>query len=178
MNTTTLRTTSAPAIGTYWPEQGGTYAGTIRGQNGQPDYHLIVASGQQENVEALAALDKPLEFGGYGKDIAGARSFADGAANTRAMLRDRISALREANIYEKQAYRHVLGMPCVLEESAGGVRSETAFFVVRIMRDGTSDLFATGRYLDRYEIQNETALLKERIVVCDSSRIDTLLAIR
>ena len=49
--------------------------------------------------------------------------------------------------------------------------------VVRIMRDGTSDLFATGRYLDRYEIQNETALLKERIVVCDSSRIDTLLAI-
>ena len=86
MNTTTLRTTSAPAIGTYWPEQGGTYAGTIRGQNGQPDYHLIVASGQQENVEALAALDKPLEFGGYGKDIAGARSFADGAANTRALL--------------------------------------------------------------------------------------------
>ncbi len=98
-------------------------------------------------------------------------------ANTRAMLRDRISALREANIYEKQAYRHVLGMPCVLDENAGGVRSETAFFVVRIMRDGTSDLFATGRYLDHYEIQNETALLKERIVVCDSSRIDTLLAI-
>jgi anthranilate 1,2-dioxygenase small subunit len=98
-------------------------------------------------------------------------------ANTRAMLRDRISALREANIYEKQAYRHVMGMPCVLDENAGGVRSETAFFVVRIMRDGTSDLFATGRYLDHYEIQNESALLKERIVVCDSSRIDTLLAI-
>ncbi len=98
-------------------------------------------------------------------------------ANTRAMLRDRISALREANIYEKQAYRHVLGMPCVLEENAGGARSETAFLVVRIMRDGKSDLFTTGRYLDHYEIRNEQALLKERIVVCDSSRIDTLLAI-
>ena len=38
-------------------------------------------------------------------------------------------------------------------------------------------LFATGRYLDLYRFENGAALLAERIVVCDSSRIDTLLAI-
>jgi anthranilate 1,2-dioxygenase small subunit len=98
-------------------------------------------------------------------------------ANTRAMLKDRVSALREANIYERQAYRHVFGMPCILDAGAQGVRSETSFMVARIMRDGRTDLFATGRYLDLYRIADGRALLAERVVACDSSRIDTLLAI-
>ncbi|MDB5571998.1 MAG: tphA [Hyphomicrobiales bacterium] len=98
-------------------------------------------------------------------------------ANSRGMLKDRISALREANIYEKQAYRHILGAPCVLGEDEKGVRSETPFMVARIMRDGSTMLFATGRYLDTYRIEDGAALLAERLVVCDSSRIDTLLAI-
>jgi anthranilate 1,2-dioxygenase small subunit len=98
-------------------------------------------------------------------------------ANNRRMLVDRVSALREANIYERHVYRHILGQPAVLEETDGGVRSETGFLVVRVMRDGTTDIFATGRYVDRYEIDGEVAKLAERIVVCDSSTTDTLLAL-
>ena len=30
-------------------------------------------------------------------------------ADSRGMLQDRVAALREANIYERQAYRHILG---------------------------------------------------------------------
>jgi len=98
-------------------------------------------------------------------------------ADSRAMLRDRVSALREANIYERQAYRHLVGLPAILGEADEAVRAETPFLVVRIMRDGTMDLFATGRYLDAL-VEEEGALrFRERIVVCDSSRIDTLLAI-
>jgi anthranilate 1,2-dioxygenase small subunit len=98
-------------------------------------------------------------------------------ANSRGMLIDRVSSLREANIYERHTYRHILGAPSVLEETEEGVRSETPFLVVRIMRDGEMDIFATGRYLDLYRIHNRDAKLTERIVVCDSSRIDTLLAL-
>jgi anthranilate 1,2-dioxygenase small subunit len=98
-------------------------------------------------------------------------------ATSRAMLIDRVSALREANIYERHAYRHILGAPVILGEERGRIRSETPFMVARIMRDGTTELFATGRYLDRYEAAGERLLLVERIVVCDSSRIDTLLAL-
>lgn len=98
-------------------------------------------------------------------------------ANSRGMLRDRVSSLREANIYERHTYRHILGMPSILEEKGGAVRSETAFLVARIMADGETEIFATGRYLDRYRIGEDGAKLGERIVVCDSSRIDTLLAL-
>jgi anthranilate 1,2-dioxygenase small subunit len=98
-------------------------------------------------------------------------------ANSKGMLRDRVSALREANIYERQSYRHILGQPSILHEGRGEVRSETSFLVARIVQDGDTDIFATGRYLDLYRIEEGKLRLNERIVVCDSSRIDTLMAL-
>lgn len=98
-------------------------------------------------------------------------------ADSRAALIDRVTALREANIYERHSYRHILGAPSILSESDSEVRSETSFLVVRIMRDGSTDLFECGRYLDTYLVDDKHVLLKERRVICDSSRIDTLLAI-
>ncbi|RTL56830.1 MAG: terephthalate 1,2-dioxygenase [Rhodocyclaceae bacterium] len=98
-------------------------------------------------------------------------------ADSRAALIDRITALREANIYERHSYRHILSAPVVLSEAAHEVVSETSFLLVRIMRDGVTDLFLSGRYQDKYCVENDRLLLSERIVVCDSSRIDTLLAI-
>jgi anthranilate 1,2-dioxygenase small subunit len=98
-------------------------------------------------------------------------------ANSRGMLADRVSALREANIYERQSYRHILGLPSILSEADGEVRSETSFLVARILQDGDTDIFVTGRYLDTYKVEHGQVKLNERIVVCDSSRIDTLLAL-
>jgi len=98
-------------------------------------------------------------------------------ANSRGMLQDRVSALREANIYERQSYRHILGQPAILSQHGAEVRTETPFFVARILQDGDTDLFATGRYLDLYRIEDHKAKLEVRTVVCDSSRIDTLLAL-
>lgn len=98
-------------------------------------------------------------------------------ADSKDMVRDRVAALRRANIYERQSYRHIIGMPAILGDDGGTARAETPFLVARIMRDGTTDLFATGRYLDRLVDESGGLRFRERIVVCDSSRIDTLLAI-
>lgn len=99
-------------------------------------------------------------------------------ADTRGMLEDRISALRMANIYERQRYRHIVGLPSVISSSDGVAQTEASFLVVRIMRDGTMDVFATGRYLDRVaEDAGGRLRFRERIVVCDSNRFDTLVAI-
>ena len=98
-------------------------------------------------------------------------------ANSKGMLKDRVSALREANIYERQTYRHILGQPSILQQSPAEVRTETSFLVARIVQDGDTSIFATGRYLDLYKIEDGTVRLNERIVVCDSARVDTLLAL-
>jgi 3-phenylpropionate/cinnamic acid dioxygenase small subunit len=99
-------------------------------------------------------------------------------ADSRAMLQDRIAALREANIYERQRYRHILGMPLIVTELDGVIKAETSFLVVRTMRDGHMMIFAAGVYLDKLR-RDDTGAWRyaERIVVCDSQRFDTLLAI-
>lgn len=98
-------------------------------------------------------------------------------ANSRGMLIDRVASLREANVYERHVYRHFLGQPWIISQDAEEVCSETSFFVTRIMRDGTTDIYATGRYMDVYRLNGGAPKLRERIVVCDSSRFDTLLAL-
>jgi anthranilate 1,2-dioxygenase small subunit/terephthalate 1,2-dioxygenase oxygenase component beta subunit len=106
------------------------------------------------------------------------RGYAAGLvyADSRAMLTDRVAALREANIYERQSYRHIVGMPAL--RVGEDITAETPFLVVRTMRDGRIDLFASGVYLDRVHDEDGGRLrFAERVVVCDSSRIDTLLAI-
>lgn len=105
------------------------------------------------------------------------RGYAAGIvyADSRAMLDDRVLALRKANIFERQSYRHIVGLPLVLGESDGGIEAETPFVVVRTMWDGRMDLFATGVYRDRVEVSGW--LFARRVVVCDSSRFDTLVAI-
>ncbi len=98
-------------------------------------------------------------------------------ADTKGMLIDRIAALRNANVYEKQSYRHILGLPHILRNGGDEAESETPFMVVRIMHDGRNDIFATGLYLDTCRAVGSELKFSKRVVVCDSSRVDTLMAL-
>src|SRR5258705_248350 len=98
-------------------------------------------------------------------------------ADSRAMLRDRVSALRHANIYEAQRYRHGVSSVLVERIDARTVSATSNFQVVRVMHTGEAILFASGRYLDRIRFDGATSLFEEKIVVLDSRAIDTLLAI-
>lgn len=97
------------------------------------------------------------------------------SAEGRGMMRDRIQSLRHANIYEPQRYRHLISSILVEKVSAGEARSTANFIVIRVMQDGASILFATGRYVDRIALPDMK--YDERVVICDSRRFDTLLAI-
>ena len=90
------------------------------------------------------------------------------------MLRDRVASLRHANIYEPQRYRHMV-CAVLVEADGASVRSVANFLVVRIMENGEAMLFASGRYVDR--IARGEMRYEERVVICDSRRFDTLLAI-
>lgn len=64
-----------PAIGEYWPGQGGVNAGLMRGENGKPDYWLIVPTDDLVKGKKLA-------FGGYEVDEPESASRRNGLANT------------------------------------------------------------------------------------------------
>jgi anthranilate 1,2-dioxygenase small subunit/terephthalate 1,2-dioxygenase oxygenase component beta subunit len=98
-------------------------------------------------------------------------------ATSRAMLRDRVRALREANIYESQRYRHVLGAPRIIAAEGVSLAARTPFMVARVMHTGETMLFATGCYEDRVVIAPTEAHFAEKTVILDSRQVDTLLAI-
>ncbi|NQU69642.1 MAG: aromatic-ring-hydroxylating dioxygenase subunit beta [Rhodospirillales bacterium] len=96
---------------------------------------------------------------------------------SRAMMEDRISALRTANVYEPHSYRHLIDPPLVISDVDGMISVQTSFVAFRTMQSGASEVFCAGKYLDKI-IKTATGLeFSERIVVCDSESIDTLIVI-
>ena len=98
-------------------------------------------------------------------------------ATSKNMLRDRVSALRQANIYEPQRYRHLIAGVAIEGRDGDGLDVTASFLVVRTMQDGAMTVFAVGRYIDRVVRGPSGWLFARKEVVLDSRRIDTLLAI-
>jgi len=98
-------------------------------------------------------------------------------ATSRNMLKDRVSALREANIYEPQRYRHQVSSIKILKERGDTLDLAANFLVVRTMQEGDMTLFATGRYLDQVSLTDDGWKFARKDVILDSRQIDTLLAI-
>jgi anthranilate 1,2-dioxygenase small subunit len=96
----------------------------------------------------------------------------------RGMMLDRVKAFHTANIFEPHGYNHLLGPASLsLGPTAGTYACRSNFQVVRIMQDGRTDLFATGKYLDTVVIDGGAARFKERIVVLDSRQVYILLVV-
>ena len=96
---------------------------------------------------------------------------------SKGMLADRITAMRRVLMFEEHRYRHLVGPPRLISVAGDVAEASANFFVARIMHDGGTSIFATGRYLDRIEVSREPYRFIERLVVLDSQKIDTLLAI-
>jgi 3-phenylpropionate/cinnamic acid dioxygenase small subunit len=98
-------------------------------------------------------------------------------AASRGMLEDRVLALRRANIFEPHRYRHVIGPTRIggIAEGVAEVRSN--FIAVRIMHDGGTSPFASGRYLDRIDVSVAPYRFLERLVILDSQKIDTVVSL-
>ena len=97
--------------------------------------------------------------------------------DSRGMLEDRVSSIREVNVYEPHVYRHVIGPTEVLDYRDGAYSAQTSYIVVRTMHDGEMQLFSAGRYVDEIVIEGGAARFRKRVVVPDSWRYDTLVAI-
>jgi len=65
---TTPTTSAPPPIGQPWPTQGGTYAGIVRGRDGQPDRHMVLADARPTtrlNWQAAMAWAAGVEVDGH-----------------------------------------------------------------------------------------------------------------
>jgi anthranilate 1,2-dioxygenase small subunit len=96
---------------------------------------------------------------------------------SRGMLVDRVMSTRRVLMYEPHRYRHIIGTVRIGAVTDGIAEARSNFLVMRIMHDGETGVFATGRYLDRIDVSHQPYRFIERLVVLDSAKIDTLLVI-
>lgn len=96
---------------------------------------------------------------------------------SRGMLVDRVMSLRRVLMFEPHRYRHIVGPTRIDGVENGVVTARSNFLAVRIMHDGDSRMFATGRYLDCIDVRTTPYRFIERLVVLDSHKVDTLLVI-
>jgi anthranilate 1,2-dioxygenase small subunit len=93
------------------------------------------------------------------------------------MMKDRVLAYRQANVYEPHWYRHLLSATRIVSVDSGIYRVETAYAVIRTMQDGTMSVFSAGKYVDRIVFEGAVPRFRERLVLTDSNRVDTLIVI-
>jgi len=93
--------------------------------------------------------------------------------DSRAMLEDRIRALREANKYNIHIDRHVIGLPRIFDN---GLEVEAPFAVYQTDQEGETRLFATGLYRDRLEISGRRLKIRDKLILLDTFAVPSLLA--
>jgi len=92
--------------------------------------------------------------------------------DNRAVLEDRIRALREANKYNIHTDRHVIGLPRLNDDGL----AEAPFAVYQTDQEGETRLFATGLYRDRLEAVGRHLKFRDKLILLDTFAVPSLLA--
>lgn len=97
------------------------------------------------------------------------------AFDSRAMLQDRVYAIRETLFHDPYYQRHVVGLPRLLSQDDAGLRCEANYAVFRTKLSQLSTVFNVGRYLDRVVRTPAGWRFAERVCVYDSEMIPNSL---
>jgi 3-phenylpropionate/cinnamic acid dioxygenase small subunit len=94
---------------------------------------------------------------------------------SRDMLRDRVTALRETALYAPRIARRITGGICLRTIEADGFHLTADFAVFQTMPDQPSELFLCGRCQDRVVEDNGELRFSERLCIYDSNIVPTSL---
>jgi anthranilate 1,2-dioxygenase small subunit len=96
--------------------------------------------------------------------------------DSRAMLEDRVLALRKANKYNIHTDRHLIGLPRITDTQGSHVAVEASFVVFQTDVEGESRLFATGLYRDTLVFAGGELRIADKLVLLDTFAVPHLLA--
>lgn len=93
---------------------------------------------------------------------------------SKGMMADRITSLREANIYAPHHYRHLVSNTRVREKD-GLIQAQSNYAVLQTLNDGDTQIYNAGKYQDLIQRENGVLKFKEKLCIYDTTRVKTLL---
>jgi len=97
------------------------------------------------------------------------------ACESRAMLRDRVTALRETALYAPRIMRHLVSSLRIRAVEPDGLRATANFLLIQSLVDQPSEVFLAGSYHDRIVEDEGTLRFAEKLCVYDSTIVPTSL---
>jgi anthranilate 1,2-dioxygenase small subunit len=102
------------------------------------------------------------------------------SCRNRAMMTDRVFAIRKASLYGPHRYRHIISRSLISAGDDDTIGAVTPFVVFQMRTDpidfGRVETYALGEYRDVYVQTDDGLRLKSRLAVLDNSTVKTLLA--
>lgn len=97
--------------------------------------------------------------------------------DSQGMLRDRITSLRGANLYNIHRDRRIVSSVLVERVEGGRIYARASFLIAQTDVEGRGRLFMAGEYRDRIAMTKAGLLFEERLVLVDTFNADGLVAI-
>jgi 3-phenylpropionate/cinnamic acid dioxygenase small subunit len=96
-------------------------------------------------------------------------------AESRAMLIDRIAAIRKTTLYAPRLVRRLVGSIVLRAIRPDGMRLSASFALFQTMLNEPSEVFLCGRFYDRVVEDRGVLRFAERICVTDATLVPTSL---
>jgi len=90
---------------------------------------------------------------------------------SRGALKDRVYGVQSTLFHAPYYQRHIIGPVRVKGHADDEILLEANYLVIRTHRDVPSDLFNTGRYLDRVVVTTDGLRFAEKLCIFDSELI-------
>jgi len=119
------------------------------------------------------ALYKVIARDNYERELPLATMFCDG----KGMMKDRITAIRDALIYAPNYLRHLVSALRIIDRDGDCFRAEANYVVFSTQYNEETKVFNSGKYLDEIVYVDGRTRFKSKLVIYDSLVIPSLLVI-
>ncbi|CAB3807049.1 Anthranilate 1,2-dioxygenase small subunit [Paraburkholderia ultramafica] len=103
----------------------------------------------------------------YAEGLPQAAIYCDGVN----MVRDRVIALRETQVYVPRIWRHFISGIRITAISEGDIHVRSNFFVTEAMSDADPTVFLVGQYIDVLVRAGDGLKFKQRLAVYDNHHV-------
>lgn len=109
----------------------------------------------------------------YSEDLPQAAIHCDGIG----MVRDRVIALRETQVYVPRIWRHFISGIRITAIEGDDIHVRANFMVTEAMSDRDPTLFLVGQYLDVLVREGDALKFKQRLAVFDNHHVNRSLIV-
>ena len=97
--------------------------------------------------------------------------------DSRAMMKDRVTAIRKALFYSPRYLRHLTSNLKIVGQEGDAWMAQANYVVFQTLQDEGTKVFNAGKYIDKIVLEGGKYRFKEKIVVYDTVQIPGLIVI-